>query len=182
MGILRFRGWDRLIKVREMIGGTDRIQPRSSFLRSPHSTPSATLSPGQLASLPFLPHLPEWPACLCSHRWHISSSWDCGVWRTLQWLPRPEPLPINMYTQASQEEDNKPKSIWFSSNIFNDRMRYSTQVQSLGQKIFWRREWQPTPVFLPGKFHGQRSLVGYSPWSHKELDTTKQQDCQEKYQ
>ena len=31
---------------------------------------------------------------------------------------------------------------------------------------------QPTPVFLPGKFHGQRSLAGYSPWSHKESDTT----------
>ena len=32
------------------------------------------------------------------------------------------------------------------------------------QKITWRREWLPTPVFLPGKFHGQRSLAGYSPW------------------
>ena len=36
----------------------------------------------------------------------------------------------------------------------------------------WRRKWQPTPVFLPGKPHGWRSLVGYSPWSHKESDTT----------
>ena len=36
----------------------------------------------------------------------------------------------------------------------------------------WRRKWQPTPVFLPGKFPGWRSPVGYSPWSHKELDTT----------
>ena len=32
--------------------------------------------------------------------------------------------------------------------------------------------WQPTPVLLPGKFHGQRSLVGYSPWGRKESDTT----------
>ena len=32
--------------------------------------------------------------------------------------------------------------------------------------------WQPTPVFLPGEFHGQRSLVGYGSWGHKELDTT----------
>jgi len=39
-------------------------------------------------------------------------------------------------------------------------------------KIPWRRKWQPTPVFLPGKSHEQRSLAGYSPWSHKELDTT----------
>ena len=32
--------------------------------------------------------------------------------------------------------------------------------------------WQPTPVFLPGKSHGERSLVGYSPWGHNGLDTT----------
>ena len=38
----------------------------------------------------------------------------------------------------------------------------------------WRREWQPTPVFLPGESHGQRSLAGYSPWGCKELDMTEQ--------
>ena len=36
----------------------------------------------------------------------------------------------------------------------------------------WRRKWQPTPVVLPGEFHGWRSLVGYSPCGHRELDTT----------
>ena len=40
--------------------------------------------------------------------------------------------------------------------------------------IPWRREWLPTPVFLPGGSHRQRSLAGYSPWGHKELDTTEQ--------
>ena len=40
------------------------------------------------------------------------------------------------------------------------------------RKIPWRREWQPTPVFLPGEFHVQRSLVGYSSQSQKESDTT----------
>ena len=39
-----------------------------------------------------------------------------------------------------------------------------TQVRSLVRKIPWRRKWQLGPVFLPGKSHGQRSLVGYSPW------------------
>ena len=39
-------------------------------------------------------------------------------------------------------------------------------------KIPWRREWQPTLVFLPGELHGERSLAGYSPWGCKELDTT----------
>ena len=36
----------------------------------------------------------------------------------------------------------------------------------------WRRQWQPTPVLLPGKSHGWRSLVGCSPWGHEESDTT----------
>ena len=57
-------------------------------------------------------------------------------------------------------------------------------VQSLGQewgrpgfspwvrKIPCRRKWQPTPVILPGKSHGRRSLVGYSSWGRKESDTT----------
>ena len=41
-------------------------------------------------------------------------------------------------------------------------------------KISWRREWQPTPVFLPGESHGQRRLVGYSPWGRKESDMTEE--------
>ena len=40
------------------------------------------------------------------------------------------------------------------------------------RKTPWSRKWQPNPVVLPGKFHGQRSLMGYSAWGHKELDTT----------
>ena len=39
-------------------------------------------------------------------------------------------------------------------------------------KIPWRRKWQPTPVLLSGESHGGRSLVGYSPWGHKESDST----------
>ena len=39
-------------------------------------------------------------------------------------------------------------------------------------KVPCRRKWQPTSVFLPGKFHGERSLVDYSPWGCKELDMT----------
>ena len=36
----------------------------------------------------------------------------------------------------------------------------------------WRSKWQTTPVFLPGEFHGQKNLSGYSPWGHKESDTS----------
>ena len=45
---------------------------------------------------------------------------------------------------------------------------------SVGWEDPWRREWLASPVFLPGEFHGQRSLVGYSPWGGKELDTIEQ--------
>ena len=41
-------------------------------------------------------------------------------------------------------------------------------------KIPWRRGWLPTPVFWPGELHGQRSLAGYSPWGHREADSTEQ--------
>ena len=38
------------------------------------------------------------------------------------------------------------------------------------RKILWRRKWQPTPIFFPGKFSGERSLSGYNPWGCKESD------------
>ena len=50
------------------------------------------------------------------------------------------------------------------------RCRFNPWVR----KIPWRKKWQPTPVFLPGKSHGQRSLAGYSPWGCKESDMTYQ--------
>ena len=49
-----------------------------------------------------------------------------------------------------------------------------TQVLSLGQEDPLEKRWLPTPVFLPGKSHKQRSLVGYNPWGLKVLDTTEQ--------
>ena len=48
-------------------------------------------------------------------------------------------------------------------------------------KISWRRIWQPTPVFLPGEAHGQRSLSGHSPWGYKESDTTEVSYTQHNY-
>ena len=46
-----------------------------------------------------------------------------------------------------------------------------TRIQSLGRRILWRREWQPIPVFLPGKFHGQKHWQAIS-WGRKESDLT----------
>ena len=47
-------------------------------------------------------------------------------------------------------------------------------VRFLGGEDPWRREWQPTPVFLLGEFHGQRSLVGYSPRGREKSERTEQ--------
>ena len=49
-----------------------------------------------------------------------------------------------------------------------------TQFDPWVRKIPWRREWPPTPVFLPGEFHGQSSLGDYCSWGHKESDGTEQ--------
>ena len=48
------------------------------------------------------------------------------------------------------------------------------------RKIPWKREWLPTPVFLPGECHGQRTLAVYSPWDHKESDMPEQLTSLEK--
>ena len=72
---------------------------------------------------------------------------------------------INPYKEASlmaQQVKNLP-AVQETQEIW---------VWFLGQEEPWRKKWQPTPVFLPEKSQGQRSLVGYSPWGHKDSDMT----------
>ena len=69
------------------------------------------------------------------------------------------------------------KSVGFpgSSDVKEFAYNAGDMGLTLGPGRFpWRRKWQPTPVFLPGEFHGQRSLTGYSPGNCKESDTTEQ--------
>ena len=61
-----------------------------------------------------------------------------------------------------------------TQTVKNLPAKQETQLQSLGWDDPWRREWLPTLLFLPEKSHGQSSLVGYSPWGHKESDMTEQ--------
>ena len=51
--------------------------------------------------------------------------------------------------------------------VFHDEARFKMYYL-----VKWRRKWLPTPIFLPEKFHGQRSQAGYSPWGCKESDMT----------
>ena len=62
------------------------------------------------------------------------------------------------------------KASAYNAGDLGSRPEFSPWVR----KISWRRKWQPTPVFLPGKSPGQRSLVGYGQWGHIESDTTEQ--------
>ena len=59
-----------------------------------------------------------------------------------------------------------------AQSVKNPPAMQETWVQSLGQEDPLEEVWQPTPVFLPGESHGQRSLVGYSPRGCKEFNTT----------
>ena len=99
---------------------------------------------------------------------HLPAMWEAWVW-SLGWE---DPLEKEMATHSSilawripwTEEPGRLQSIGSQSR---------TQLSDFTFFILWkRRKWQPTPVFLPGKSHGWRSLVGYSPWGHKGSDTT----------
>ena len=63
-------------------------------------------------------------------------------------------------------------SLLMAQRVKNLSAMQEAQVSHWIGKITWRRGWLPTPVFLPGEFHGQRKLTGYSPWGCKELDST----------
>ena len=93
-------------------------------------------------------------SCICS--WNISTRAEILLTKLVQfsssriYLHHPYPRTFHPYPEKYQLSQQWSRCPW----------------------IIWRRKWQPTPVFLPGKSHGRRSLVGYSPWGHKESDTT----------
>ena len=54
-------------------------------------------------------------------------------------------------------------------SVIKNPLARRTQGLPCVRKISWKRKWQPTPVFLPGKPHGQRILAGYNPWERKDV-------------
>ena len=108
--------------------------------------------------------------------------------RTLQphvFIPMPSPV-LPMSCCSSSSIDSSHKIIAFFSLTFIMKFPGGSAVQNpptnardtgsiLGSgRSPWKRKWQPSPVFLLGKSHGWRSLVGYSPWGGKESDRTQQ--------
>ena len=104
--------------------------------------------------------LPSWcngkeSTCQCHFQWQLSDEVFCSIF-----LSMPD-MGMGLTGGASGKEP-----------ACQCRRLQRCRFDPWMGKIPWRRQWQPTPVFLPGKFHGQRCLVDCSPWSHKESDTT----------
>ena len=99
------------------------------------------------------------------------------------WIRRSGVGPSNLYVNKSSRWFWCRLNLGFPGGwvVMNPPAKVGDMGLISGLKIPWRRNWQLTPVFLPGKSHGQRSLVGYSPWSHRRVGHSlvhKQQKCQ----
>ena len=107
-----------------------------------------------------------------------------GVFFT-NWAIREAQNPFRTETLFTREIHLKPNITIYFIYIYSDYIYRNEDFSQLYKlykicyvlypwvgKIAWRRGWNPTPLFFPGAFHGQRSLAGYCPCGHKELDTT----------
>ena len=74
------------------------------------------------------------------------------------------------HTHTPVTAKSNPKAATVTQTVKDLHAIPETQAGSQVGKIPWRMAWLPIPVFMPGEFHGQRSLLGYIPWGHKELD------------
>ena len=113
---------------------------------------------------------------------------DRWIW-SLGWRRKWQPTPVFLRGKSHGQRSLEGCSLWgwkeldmtehahvyapaFNKHYMNGDKESACQCRrwefdSLVRKIPWRRQWLPIPVFLPGKSHGQRSLVGYSPWGRK---------------
>ena len=130
------------------------------------------------------------PWVLCFLHWQAGSlplgplSWWLREWRNYLQCRKPSLIP--------GQEDPPEKAMAPHSSTLAWKIPWTEEpgrLQSMGSRrvghdwatslslftfMHWRRKWQLTPVFLPGKSHGQRSLAGYNPWGRKESDMTEQ--------
>ena len=131
--------------------------------------------------LVFWPEIEPGPPALAAetqpldHQGSLSSSFSVHLW-VVSFLSLCQKLfffcmILNHNAPFTSTEASFPVPLWDVKDL---PAMWETRAQSLGGEDPQRREWLPTLLFLPGKSYGQRSLVGYSPWGHKELDTTKQ--------
>ena len=101
----------------------------------------------------------------------IKKSTNNTCWRTCGEKGAPYTV-MGMWIGPATMETSLEVSLKTAQNRITVWHRNPTPGHILGEHHNSKRKWQPTPVFLPGKSHGQRSLVGYSSWGCKELDPT----------
>ena len=118
-------------------------------------------------------------AHLLSHIWHFATPWTVtrldslplGFSRQEYWSGLPFP-PLGGLTNRGIKPATPEFPVlsgWFFSTEPPGKPIYMYAFMYVYIICPWRRKWQPTPVFLPGKSHGQRSLVGYSPWGPQRV-------------
>ena len=108
----------------------------------------------------------------------LSVHWVCaGQYATRAWdiiSLDAHSNPASVCSHIAQGETQRGwiyyEASWVAQRVKNPAGMQETRVQSLDWQDPWRREWQSTPIFLPGQSHGQRNLVGYSPWGRTESD------------
>ena len=141
-----------------------RQEPLSHFTDLPWHAEWATPAPSVLGT----PLIPDWPRGVLTHPWRAapgpprrgrsgSCSWP---WRPAPNFPTRRAPGFRGWTAAGRASTCHPQRAWHP---------LSESPGHLPETL-----WQPTPVFLPGEFHEQRSLEGYRTWGCKELDTTEQ--------
>ena len=94
-------------------------------------------------------------------------------WRR-EWLPNPVFLPGESHARLPGIEPTSLLSLALAGRFFTTSITWEVPLTLRWLSLPWRRAWPPTSVFLPGESHGHRSLVGYSPWGHKESNMTEQ--------
>ena len=106
-----------------------------------------------------------------------SSSWDL-LWakfcphKLMCWNPNTQYFKCDLFgNRACTGVTGLPTWLSSKESTYQSRKCKRHGFDPWVRKIPWRRKWQPTTVFLPGEFHGQRSLAGYSPWGHKRVTT-----------
>ena len=113
--------------------------------------------------------------------WLCQSLWLCGSQQTVEnssrdGNTRPPDLPPekSVCRSRSNVRTGHRTTDWFQiGKGVRQGCILSPGLFNLYAESIWRRQWQPTPVLLPGKSRGQRSLVDYSPWGREESDMTK---------
>ena len=96
---------------------------------------------------------------------------DINIGATIAYQDKNIKRPLILLIMGTGSLDRNGNGFGFKSNIYKELSDMFVEIM-LKNSLVWRRKWQPSPVFLPGKSHAQRSLVGYSPWGCRESDTT----------